>query len=129
MNLQAGGYMQNEKIENQGQKNVKQNPSRFNTNVNQGQNNDKNFNQKNVNNRYPEVDSAGLDRDEIDLDRSGVGTSDSPQKGQLNAGGQTGKNQQTQQAQPQQPGQSQQGQQQQQQAQQPQQEQQQAQQQ
>jgi hypothetical protein len=95
--------MQNENnIENQGQKNVKQNPSRFNTNVNQGQDNDKNFNKQDQN-RSTEINSGGLDRDEIDLDRSGVGTSDSNQKGQLNAGGATGANQQNQQAQTQQP--------------------------
>ena len=70
--------MQNENVENQPQRN----PSRDNRNISSGQNqgneergNEKKFGSTDTN-RAPEINPGKLDRNEIDLDRSGIDNSE-----------------------------------------------------
>lgn len=66
--------MQNEKLENQSSR-VKRNPSRENKNVNQGSGNEKRMDSENSTNRDVETNPTEYNRDEIDLDRSGISNS------------------------------------------------------
>lgn len=87
--------MENPNMEHQ-KNQIKQNPTRFNTDVKQGQSNEKNLDKQSGQNRKEEVDTAKFDRDEIDLDRSGVGTAGSRKDANF-LGGQETEGQQSQQ--------------------------------
>lgn len=63
--------MPNENIENQNNQ-VKRNPTRNNTNVNQGQTNEKTFSGQNPSHGVEINPGTQVDRTEIDLDRNGV---------------------------------------------------------
>jgi hypothetical protein len=63
---------------------VKPNPSRDNKNT-KGQSNEKSFDANSNSERDVEIDTAGLDRDEVNLDRSGVSSSKNRQDPKLAA--------------------------------------------
>jgi hypothetical protein len=87
--------MQNENQENLNQSgNIKKNPSRDNRNINQGQNDEKKFDAENESNRDVEINhSEQLDRKEIDLDRSGISTSQDRQTREFGGGKESGQGQ------------------------------------
>lgn len=77
--------MQNENVENQPNQ-IRRNPSRDNTNVNQGQSNEKRFNEDNSENRSLEIYSAEGDSSNADVESGGVSDSDSDSSRQFSGG-------------------------------------------
>lgn len=78
--------MQNENLENQASP-IRRNPSRNNTNVNQGQGYDKQrFNEESEENRNSEANSAEHDRSKSDVDGGGVSDTSNNQGHQFGGG-------------------------------------------
>lgn len=77
--------MQNENLENQSNQ-IRRNPSRNNTNVNQGQGHEKRFIEENEENRSAEINPSEYDRSESDVDGGGVSDSSGDQGHKFSGG-------------------------------------------